>query len=270
MPQQPSENDRPTSLACEDALDLDRLAQSAELARVEYHPTLGSTQLRAHELARAANCGPLPLLIVADQQTAGRGRGSNRWWTGLGSLAFSLLLDPADWQLPREPQPGRSLAVGAAIVETVRPLVAAHPVGLHWPNDVYAGGKKLAGVLIDVLQGGRHVVGVGLNVNNSLAAAPDDVRARATSLVELAGRPFDRTEVLAALITNLAKALRGLSADAAFGRRFHEMALQTGQQLSVNVGGVRTTGRCLGIDPDGALLLETASGPQRFYSGTLH
>src|SRR5262245_43251208 len=101
-----------------DELDLDTLARSATIARVEYFPTLGSTQDRAREAARAADCGPLPLLVVADEQTAGRGRGSNRWWTGRGSLAMSLLFDPADWSLPQLPLPERSLAVGVAVVDT--------------------------------------------------------------------------------------------------------------------------------------------------------
>ena len=256
--------------AFDNPVDPDRLARHPALAGVEYHQSIDSTQLRAHELARSAARGAGPLLIVAEEQTAGRGRGANRWWTGRGSLAFSLLLQPGDWQLASDPQPGRSLAVGVAIVDTARALVPARHVGLHWPNDVYVGNKKLAGVLIDVLQGGQHVIGVGLNVNNGLSGAPDDVRARATSMVELAGRTFDRTEVLSMLIENLASALRGLTTDANFGRRFHDMALQIGEQLTINVGGRKSTGRCLGIDPDGALLLETAMGVERFHSGTLH
>ncbi len=254
-----------------DQLDPARLDASRSVARVEYHPTIGSTHDRAHEIARAADPGPLPLLVVAEQQSAGRGRGTNRWWTGRGSLAFSLLFDPADWALSPGPVPQRSLAIGVAIVDTIQPLVAAHRAGLHWPNDVFAGGKKLAGILIDVLPRGRHVVGIGLNVNNTLDTAPDDVRARATSLCELAGRAFDRTALLVDLLANLEAAVRdSAAAPEAFGARFGQLCLQTGQALTIEAGSRRTSGRCAGIAPDGALLLETPDGFQKFYSGTLH
>ena len=104
-------------------------------------------------------------------------------------------------------------------------------MGLHWPNDVFVAGKKMAGVLIDVLPDGRHVVGIGLNVNNSLAAAPDDVRARAASLCELAGRTFDRTAVLLKLLDNLQAAVRESAASPEiFGQRFNELCLQLGQE----------------------------------------
>ncbi len=253
-----------------DRLSPERLAACNAIARVEYHLALGSTQDRACELARLADPGPLPLLVVAEEQTAGRGRGSNRWWTSHGGLSFSLLFDPADWQLAGEPRPERSLAVGVAIVDAVQPLVAGQGVGLHWPNDVFVSGRKLAGVLIEVLPGGRHVVGIGLNVNNDLAAAPDNVRARATSLAELAGRSIDRTALLIELVTNLKASIRESAArPEAFGRRFGELCHQVGSQLTVEVGAKRTTGRCAGIAPDGALLLETAAGWQKFYSGVL-
>ncbi len=259
-----------TSQCAADSLVPEKVSAAGVVGQVEYYATLTSTQDRAHELARSVDCGPLPLLVVAEEQTAGRGRGSNRWWTGRGSLAFSLLFDPAAWDLSREPTPRRSLAVGAAIVEVLRPLVPRHPLGLHWPNDVFADGRKLAGVLIDVLQGGRHVIGVGLNVNNTLDGAPSDVRHRATSLCELTGETFDRTNLLVALVANVQRSLRGSTEDAVgFGQRLTELCLQIGQDLTIDLGGCRTTGRCLGIDADGSLVLETVAGPQRFYSGTL-
>ena len=76
------------------------------------------------------------MVVVAEEQTAGRGRGANRWWTGRGSLAFSLVFDPAGWSLEDELQPARSLAVGVAIVDTIAPLLPGSRVGLHWPNVV--------------------------------------------------------------------------------------------------------------------------------------
>jgi BirA family biotin operon repressor/biotin-[acetyl-CoA-carboxylase] ligase len=251
-------------------LDVERLRAAGIAARVEYYETISSTHDRAHEVARSTDAGPLPLLIVAEQQTAGRGRGANRWWTGGGSLAFSLLFDPADWVLSNQPLPERSLAVGAAIVDTIRPLLQGRNVGLHWPNDVFVEDKKLAGILLDVLAGGRHVLGIGLNVNNALADAPDEVRARATSLCELAGTMHDRTELLAQLLRNIELAVRDSAADPqAYGRRFQDLCLQVGKELTIEAGERRATGRCAGIAPDGALLLENGGRYERFYSGVL-
>lgn len=252
-----------------DRIDPERLLASGVVARVEHFESLGSTQDHATELARAG-ISPLPLLVVAEEQTAGRGRGQNRWWTGRGSLAFSLVFDPADWSLSSDVLPACSLAVGVAIVETIRPLLEGKPVGLHWPNDVYAGGRKIAGILVDVLAGGRHVVGIGLNVNNTMAQAPEEVRDRATSLCDLANKQFERTALLADLMRNVRTAVRESAAGPAdFGLRFNELCLQIGCELTVEVAGRRTTGLCAGIAPDGALLLEAHGEIRRFYSGVL-
>jgi BirA family biotin operon repressor/biotin-[acetyl-CoA-carboxylase] ligase len=256
-------------MSSSDPIDVEPLLRAGLVAQVEYFDSLGSTQDHAIELARAGRCR-LPLLVIAEEQTAGRGRGQNRWWTGRGSLALTVVFDPAAWSASAEVLSARSLAVGVAIVETIRPHLADKRLGLHWPNDVYVEGRKIAGVLVDVLGGGCHVVGIGINVNNSLEAAPSEVRNRATSLCELAGRTFERTALVADLLENLRSAMRQLSAEPAeFGRRFNELSLQISRELTVDVGGRQTTGRCAGIAPDGALLLELSGEIRRFYSGVL-
>ena len=259
----------PSPTPTPDRIDVSRLLAESPIAGVEYFESIGSTHDVAHDRARSEN-PTLPLLVVAEAQTAGRGRGQNRWWTGDGSLAFSLVFDTQDWSLSGEPRPQRSLAVGVAIVETVAPLMPQVRVGLHWPNDVFVDGRKIAGVLVDVLAGGRHVVGIGLNVNNALVGAPPEVVARATSLCELAGQPFDRTDVLCQLLKNLQRSMQASSANSeAFGRQFQDLCLQAGQVLTIEAAGRRTTGTCAGIAPDGALLLDSHAGMQRFYSGVL-
>ena len=247
-------------------IDVERLHKACPSVKFEYHPSLDSTQQRAALLAAGGERGPL--VVVAEVQTAGRGRGGNRWWTGRGSLALSLLVDPRDWQLAAEAVPARSLAAGVAVVAAVQPALYPHNVGLHWPNDVYVARRKLSGILIDVLADGRHIVGIGLNVNNSFAAAPADVRERGTSMFDLTGRHHDRTDVLARLIDELATALGRLGSDAAgLGREFQNLCLQIDDWLEIAVGERIVAGRCLGVAPDGALLLETASGVERLYSG---
>jgi len=149
-------------------IDVPHILAHTFVARVEYYPSIPSTNDRAKQCA-AQDRGELPLLVVADQQTAGRGRGTRRWWTGRGSLAFSLLLDAATLDADRGRPPLVALAAALAIVDTVAPLVPAHGVGIRWPNDVYAAGGKLAGILVEVLPDRQHVVGIGLNTNNARA-----------------------------------------------------------------------------------------------------
>jgi BirA family biotin operon repressor/biotin-[acetyl-CoA-carboxylase] ligase len=236
---------------------------------VEHHQELASTQDRAFELARQTGAEG-PILVIADRQTAGRGRGRNAWWTGAGSLAFSLVLDPRSWNLPGELLPQRSLATAVAIVDTLRPLLAGHIVGFHWPNDVFVGDRKIAGILIDVLPDGRHIFGIGLNANNSIAHAPLDVRYRATTLFDLTARPHCRTSLLTSLLANL-KASLSMTADMPerMAERFQSLCLQIGNDLTIDSGQSIVTGTCTGIAPDGALELFSNDGPQRIYSGTV-
>src|SRR5687767_3863398 len=141
------------------SIDADAILAESWVSNVEYHPELSSTQDRAREVAGTLSLEQ-SLLVVADRQTAGRGRGSNRWWTGDGNLAFSLLFDPATFGLARRAIPQVSLACGVALVDVLAPLVPDHRFGLHWPNDVFAADRKLAGILVDVLADGRHILGI--------------------------------------------------------------------------------------------------------------
>ena len=103
-------------------IDVVRVLRETTIARAEHHPALASTNDRAAECA-AQGVKDLPLVVVADQQTAGRGRGSNRWWTGPGGLAFSLLVDAETVAADAERSPLVSLAAAVAVVEAVAPLL---------------------------------------------------------------------------------------------------------------------------------------------------
>jgi BirA family biotin operon repressor/biotin-[acetyl-CoA-carboxylase] ligase len=135
---------------------------------------------------------------------------------------------------------------------------------------VYVGNRKLAGILVEVLPDRKHVIGIGLNTNNSLVDAPPELRQTATTLLDLTGRPHAQTEVLIGLLNELARVFTQLAIDpAAIGRRADKLCLQRGQTLSLQLGPQLITGLCLGIAPDGGLILETAQGRQTFYSGVL-
>ncbi len=250
-------------------LDLPRLLAETFLASAEHHAVLSSTNDHARHLAASATI-ELPYLVSADQQTAGRGRGANRWWTPEGSLAFSLLIDAASARIAREHIGLVSLAAAAAIVKTVQTRLSDHRVGLHWPNDVYIDRRKLAGILVESLPSGRLVLGIGINVNNELSSAPPEVRELATSLCDVTGHVQDRTQLLIDLLNQLQCELSLLATDPyAIGRQAHNFCLQCGEPLTIDSGQETVSGSCMGIEPDGALLIMTGGGPRKFYAGVL-
>ena len=250
-------------------LDISRILAETFVARVEHYAALPSTQERARDAA-ANPFETLPLLVVADQQTAGRGREGNSWWTGEGNLALSILFDPADFACPRRAVPAMSLAVSVAIIDAIAPRIEKHRIGLHWPNDVFVAGRKLAGVLVEVMPDGRHIVGIGLNLNSRSAEAPPELHSRLATLRDLTGVVHPRAEIIVRLLDELAGCLRQLGAEPeSLGLQFNDLCLQHGETLTLYQGAHATAGRCRGIAPDGGLLLETQNGAQAFYSGTL-
>lgn len=249
--------------------DWSALTAAGLIDRAEYFPSLGSTNDHARERA-AALARDVRLLVVADEQTAGRGRGANRWWTGSGSLAFSLLFDPSARQVERRYLPMISLAAAIAIAETVAAATARHDAGLHWPNDVFIGERKLAGVLIEALPDDRHVLGIGCNVNNRVAEAPPEVAAIVASLADVTEKAHSRGELLGEILRRLDERLDELARwPESVGRRADELCLQRGRSLTIRSGHREASGVCAGIAADGALMLDTLTGRHMFYSGVL-
>lgn len=274
-------------------IDEVRILRETFVARLEHFSTLDSTNNRAAESA-ARGVKDAPLLVIADEQTAGRGRGSNRWWTGPGALAFSLLLDAETVAAERNRSPLVALAAAVAVAETVAALLPDHDVGIKWPNDVLCDKKgtatvcqscpqcdankrclsplsrKLAGILIEVLPDRRHVIGIGLNTNNTASDAPAELQAAVGTIRDLAGRTHDQTDVLVDLLKRLEQAFTELrETPEKIADRANELCLLRGCDVVLQWDDRTTTGRCRGIASDGALLLETPDGLKSFQSGTV-
>jgi BirA family biotin operon repressor/biotin-[acetyl-CoA-carboxylase] ligase len=190
-------------------IDLAAVVHATFVAQAEHHESITSTSDRAAQWAMDG-AAELPLLVVADRQTAGRGRGGNRWWTGRGAMALSLAVEAKTVGADDDRSPLVALAVGLAVVETVAPRLPSQPVGIHWPNDVLAGDRKLAGILVEVLPNRRHVIGVGLNTNNTLTDAPTELQAVACTLRDLTGKEHDQTGVLIELLARMEKQFQRL------------------------------------------------------------
>jgi BirA family biotin operon repressor/biotin-[acetyl-CoA-carboxylase] ligase len=195
----------------------------------------------------------------------------NRWWTGPGSLAMSLMVGPPHGAMPaQDRRPLAALAAAVAVAETLAPLLPDSRLGLHWPNDVLAGERKLAGILIEVLPDGRNIIGIGINTNNTSADAPPPLQRQAATLRDLTGRTHDHSEILIALLRRLERNLADLvAAPRELAARADALCLQHGRTLTVQVGGEMITGVCRGIARDGALRLDTPAGQRAIYSGTL-
>jgi len=250
--------------------ELAALYETGCVAQIEHHEELGSTSDRALKLA-AEEDPDLPLLVLAERQTAGRGRGSNRWWAADGALTFSLVIEPQPAQLPLAHWPRLSLAAGLAICQALEVFSPRALFQVKWPNDVYAEGRKIAGILIEspAQSRGRLVIGIGVNVNNSLAAAPEEIRSLAAALCDIDGRQRDLTSVLAAILGALDTHLKAAADMTAISGRWQERCLLTGRTVQMQSGGEPITGRCLGIDEQGALMLQTEAGRQSIVSGTV-
>ena len=250
-------------------IDPQRIRAETFVDSVQYHPVLGSTNDRAR-IATASDSAKLPLFIIAEEQTAGRGQRKRDWWSGRGNLAFSLLLDAGSVPAAADETAPLALLAAVAVAQTIQPHLHPRTVGLHWPNDVYVEDRKISGILVEVLADGRPIVGVGLNVNSRLADAPEALRTTATTILELTGRTLNRTDLVIDLLKRLDSTLRlAVSHRQQITDCIDDLCLQRGRQLSVETGGTTVTGLCKGIAADGALLLQTASGQQRIRSGTL-
>ena len=251
--------------------DLDSLLKDTFLRSVTHYSQTDSTNTRAIELLAGHKSNPSPRLIYAESQLAGRGRGANQWWSARGSLTFSMIIDFQKIALSAEQKPLLPLLTGMAILRTGQSLLPDADFKLKWPNDVYLANQKLAGVLIEVpsQSSGQAVIGVGLNVNNSFAEAPDELSATGTSLVDHSKLPHRRIEILRTLMQDFELLLNSFAAGRTFLNAWPEHCLLTGKRVTLQAGSTEVAGRCNGIDVNGALILETAAGRESFFGGVV-
>jgi BirA family biotin operon repressor/biotin-[acetyl-CoA-carboxylase] ligase len=270
------------------ALDVARIAGSGLVAQIDYHESLGSTSDRALEIG-ALGEAELPLLVLTEQQTAGRGRSTNRWLTTEGALTFSLVLEaPAD-RLPPSRWPQIALVAGVAVADALSRFVSSDAVCLKWPNDIYLrdsriGERKAGGILSESVPGWRDrlVIGIGINVNNRIADTnltsqtsglkPASLGGSALSLAEFDGVERDLTDVLIAVLDEFDRRWAELIDDG-FDRiaaAYRGHCLLTGKTVTIQQREEESIrGVCRGIDSYGSIVLRTPNGEKSVISGTV-
>lgn len=249
----------------------DLLAGLPFISRVVYLRSTTSTNDVLKDMA--AEGAPEGTLVLADEQTAGRGRLDRKWVAPVAtSLLFSLLFRPRE--SPRGPgvashSPLCYTMICALAVRDVAAQRLGIPIGIKWPNDLLHGGRKLGGILTEISSGGAGapyvIVGIGLNINWDPSGAAFDHPA--TSLSNAAGRPVERGEFLRAVVEAIADRYARLGAGESPVKEW-EAALDTiGREVIVDLQGERLVGPAVGVDTDGALLVRTGDGVRRVVAG---
>ena len=233
--------------------------------RIERHASIGSTNDRARELLGGADGDGA--VVVADEQTAGRGRRGRTWESPPGrNLYVSVALVPGlaasdAWQL--------GLAAALALADACDTVA---PVVLKWPNDVVApvDARKLAGLLIETMaDDGRlrgAVVGIGVNVNWRRDEMPPDLRERATSLADLAGSSVDREALLGRLLGALGAEVGAVEGGFSPLERYRARCSTLGSTVEVETADGPVSGLAADLDPTGALVVLDGGGRRHVVS----
>jgi BirA family biotin operon repressor/biotin-[acetyl-CoA-carboxylase] ligase len=233
---------------------------SLPLAEWRYADTIGSTNDAA--LAWVEDGAPDLGLVVADQQTLGRGRFQRRWITRPGTaLAFSLILRPTAGELTHLTRfsPLGAVAVCQAVHQGLG-LTAE----IKWPNDILLNGRKASGILVENAWKGSDllavVIGIGVNVSPAAIPDPSELMFPATCLETALGRQVDRWKVLHDILESLI-AWRPRLASPAFFTTWENLLAYKGQWVTLSGQlGAEQAGELVGLDPDGNLLLRDETG----------
>jgi len=222
---------------------------------ISCYPSLPSTndvaKIRARKGAKEGT------VIVAEEQTAGRGRIKRRWLSPRGSIALSMILYPRLAYLPSLIMVA-SLAVAGSI-EQVTNLKAQ----LKWPNDVLVNGKKVCGILVESgVRGGKvdyAVIGIGVNVNIRLSEYPE-ITPFATSLSQELGREVSRREMIQSLLVQAEKLYLALPAGDSVFSQWRNRLVTLGKKVQVSSGEATYEGTAESVAADGSLLLRQPDG----------
>ena len=223
---------------------------------LDYRPSVGSTMDIARQAAVSGAAEGL--VVVAEEQTAGRGRLGRAWRSTPGAnIAFTLLLRP-DLPLVRQ----LAMLAPLAVAEGIERATGLQPA-LKWPNDVQWAGRKLCGVLIDCEMQGEQplfaLAGIGINVNDDPSVVPE-LSTIATSLAAAAGHPLDREAVLIAVLQALQQRLCDVRAGGTVRDAWRSRLATLGQPISLRSGERVYEGVAEDVDAEGSLLLRRADG----------
>ena len=245
------------------ALPISKLRSELKPFRLYYAAKMGSTNTHAANLRRGRKLYT-PAIVLTSHQIAGRGRGSNTWASGRGSLTVTFCL-PTDDAIPPQQIP---LIAGWAIRNALAEHAGLPALQIKWPNDLWHDSLKLGGLLCERVEN-ADLIGLGLNVNLDLSDLNPSLRRRVTSLAALAGRPLPLSEVLVRIAAALHRQLlrREFGSFETVVRQINRVHALSGRLIRITDAGESMTGMCEGLDSSGRLLVRTAGGLIRIIVG---
>ena len=249
-----------------DALDPDKIKSHLRTSRigkklVVYNSTASTNDIAAEYAKNKENDG---LVVLAEQQTSGRGRAGNKWLAGKGdSVLCSILL--TDYSLGAEMLP---LAIAVAVAEAIGKW-AKTEAKIKWPNDIILNGKKVAGILVESKKVGRHiacVIGIGINCHQRKEDFPADLHKTATSIDIETGSKTDRISLIKRLLISVDHWLTVAEKNGQKAvERWQKLSMQLHHRVSLVYNRKQFVGNCIGIDPQNGLILQLDTGGIRMF-----
>lgn len=239
--------------------ELKKTLSKLPLGDMRYFDSIGSTNNEA--LAWATSDAKDLSLVIADEQTAGRGRLDRKWLTPKGTaLAVSLILRPTAEEKPYLTRTVGLAALAVADALRTRGLVAQ----IKWPNDVLLNGRKVAGMLIESVWSGEEVdclvIGIGINILKGAVPSAELLQFPATSLEESLGPDVQREEILHDILAGMIALRPHINTDSFIASWEKALAFR-GEQVQIEEGnGNLITGKLLGLESDGSLRLSDEQG----------
>lgn len=284
---------------------IEHLQDAGWLQHVQWLDEIDSTNSLARRLLNSQL--PLPALLVADQQTAGRGRAARSWWSPSGCLMLSLVINSQHLPIDSLSWPQLSLVTGVAAAMAVEREVPDVSVQLKWPNDLYVHHRKLAGILVEAVpytqansnSTNSHakpatashaladsttgstagsiagsmafVIGIGMNVAVDMRQAPREIQDRACSLGQFSTVALTMEAMLVRLVEQLELELAAWQAgQVGWWHQWSERSLLTNRAIQLKLStGQQIMGHCTGIDPAGYLLVQDTHQLHRLQSAEI-
>lgn len=247
-------------MAASDSLDADKIGAGFSSNRIGRKIVVFSSVSSTNDIAAeyAKNPDNDGTVILAEEQSAGRGRGKNKWQSNRGdSITLSIVLtkEAVSNEL-------LSLALAAAAAQAISPEAK-----IKWPNDIFLNGKKIAGILVESKNTGygtAFVIGIGINCHQK--EFPADLAGIATSIDIENKETCDRTIIIRRLLSSIEHCLETAHKDPQkIIRQWEHLSLLLGQRITVVHNKRKYSGTCSGIDPQRGLILQLDAGKIQFF-----